>query len=383
MKVIYLTTAMSAPDFASLNGRLTVKANPSNQNFHQRLLSALSRHHQTTAISYRPLPRYGQPLFLSYESKIDHDIEYRYLPICNLPFLKQRLIIGSGCRSISKLIDEHPEEKPLLFVDAMNATLRRLARKIRRRHGVKTIGIVTDNPYLLSGVSSSWAKACLKGMRKFDAFIVLTTGLKTLVNPDDRPSFILPGVIDADAAKPKTKPRPYFFFAGALHARYGVNLLIEAFDKLTEDVDLLIAGHGPVGEVNEAARKNSHVKYLGQLPASEIREWESGALANVNPRPLDNTLDAYSIPSKFFEYMVSGALTISTRHPCLTRFFENDVIWAGNGSVDEIYNALHSALHMEADLKIKMAVTAKETMFAQFGVDAVAEYLAHFTNSFK
>jgi hypothetical protein len=122
---------------------------------------------------------------------------------------------------ISRFISSDDKEKPLLIVDSINATLRRLARLIQRRHGIKAIGIVTDNPALLTGVSSSWIRSSLKGMRRFDAFITLTPALNALVNTSKRPSIILPGLVDEFATTGNIPKRPYIFFAGALHERYG------------------------------------------------------------------------------------------------------------------------------------------------------------------
>ncbi|MFA5235328.1 MAG: glycosyltransferase [Bacilli bacterium] len=382
MKIIYLTTALTTPDFASLNQRLRLKANPSNQNFHHRLLLSFSQHHETTAVCYRPLPGYGHPFAWARESKTDQGIAYHYLPIINLPFLKQHLVIVSGSRLIRQMINNNRDEKPLVVVDAMNATLRKLAQRLRRRHGLKAVAVVTDHPALLSGVSPAWARSCLKGMRRFDAFITLTPALSALANPNRRPSVVLPGVIDEFVA-PKKETIPYIFFAGALHSRYGISHLLEAFSKLNAAVGLSIAGHGPEDEVRAAAQGDHRIRYLGQLPPDAIREMECGALFNVNPRPSDETLDAYSIPSKFFEYLSSGSLTVSSRHPCLTKLFQEDVLWAGNGSVADLLEAMKTALALSEEAKRKMALTAKETVLSQFGIAAVGEFLVHFTNSLK
>ncbi len=374
---------MAESDFAALSDRLPVKANPSNQNFHQKLITAFAIHHQTTVVSYRPLPRYCRPLYLPEETKTNQGITYAYLPIYNMPFLKQLLVIGHGYRTISRLISSDNKEKPLLIVDSMNTTLRRLAKRIQCRYGIKTIGIVTDNPALLTGVSPTWVRSSLKGMRRFDAFITLTPALNALVNIPKRPSIILPGLVDEFSATGNTPKRPYVFFAGALHERYGVTRLLEAFSKIDQDVDLLIAGHGPDEAVVKASRQDGRIHYLGQRSAREVRELESSAIFNINPRPTDSTLDDYSIPSKFFEYLTSGKLTVSTRHPCLVRLFEHDVLWAGNGSVDALTEAMNGAFKLDEATKIKMALTAKETALTQLGMAAVGEFLVHFTSSLK
>ncbi|HAV20106.1 MAG TPA: hypothetical protein DCX17_03675 [Firmicutes bacterium] len=66
MTLIYLTNSMLCEDFDELNKNALIKANPSNQNFHNRLIRAFAKHHQVIAISYRPLATYGKPSFLPY-----------------------------------------------------------------------------------------------------------------------------------------------------------------------------------------------------------------------------------------------------------------------------------------------------------------------------
>jgi len=382
MKIIYLTNSMISEDFDALNETVSVKANPSNQNFHARLIKAFSLHHAVIALSYRPLANYNDPNFLPYEWKKDQKITYHYLPIHNRRYTRQQKLIDYGMTLIGKLMKTVKKDKPFLVVDGLNATLRHLALKASRKHGLKTILVVTDNPYLLSGSKEKTARAAIKQMSKFDYFIPLTPALDILVNPLHRPHLNLPGIAEGREYYSQYQ-RPYFFFAGALHERYGINNLITAFQGVTYDVDLLIAGHGPDHFVRQASAHDERIKFLGQLAPSEIFKYESGALLNINPRPFDRVLNDYSIPSKFFEYMTSGVPTMSTEHAFLTSKYAKLAIWAGQGSPTDLKMGLVEFMGMAASTRDRMAKKAQEAVLEEYGIEAVGTALAQFTKSLR
>ena len=382
MKIIYLTNSMLPEDFDDLNASVKHKANPSNQNFHHRLIRAFAISYPVTVISYRPLAAYNDPPFLPYEWKKKNKIYYHYLPIHNKKFVKQTKIIDEGLKLISELTNRRQGDKPLLVVDAMNGTLRRLAKKASAKYHLKTLAVVTDHPLLLTGAKKRQASASIKDMQSFDYYIPLTEALDVLVNPHHKPHLNLPGIAEVRSAF-SSYQRPYIFFAGALHERYGVHTLINAFMSTTYDVDLVIAGHGPDHFVKEALKKDPRIKFLGQLSQLETFNYEAGALINVNPRPYEKMLNAYSVPSKFFEYMTSGAPTMSTEHDFLTSKYPKLAIWAGKGSLSDLRMAIVEFMNMTLSGKDRLAKKSKEVVLSEYGIQAVGASLVQFINSLK
>jgi len=382
MKIIYLTNSMIGEDFDELNAKVAVKANPSNQTFHSRMIRAFAIHHQVIAIVYRPLVTYGDPKFLPYEWKRHQKIAYHYLPIHNKRYVRQKRVVDDGMRLIAKLLKNAKRDKPLIVVDGLNGTLRRLAIKACKKHDLKAILIMTDNPALLSGAKAKAAQSAIAEMRKFEYFIPLTPALDILVNPRHQPHLNIPGIAEGRESY-SAYQRPYFFFAGALHERYGVNNLIQAFMNTNYDVDLLIAGHGPEHYVKQQCGHDERIKFLGQLTPTETYKYEAGALLNINPRPYDRVLNDYSIPSKFFEYMTSGVPTMSTEHSQLTSKYDKSVIWAGRGTPTDLKMGVVQFMEMSPAARDRMAKKAKETILEELGIEAIAKRLHQFVKSIK
>ncbi len=94
-----------------------------------------------------------------------------------------------------------------------------------------------------------------------------------------------------------------------MYERYGVETLIHAYLQLKpKNIDLLIAGFGPVSQrIEQLSQQHRQIKFLGLLNPTLTRKYQAGAYVNINPRPLDASLDSVAIPSKVLDYISSGA----------------------------------------------------------------------------
>lgn len=85
----------------------------------------------------------------------------------------------------------------------------------------------------------------------------------------------------ADPAASRT-----FLFAGVVSEHKGIPLLLDAWQRadLPGDVELQVIGEGPlVGEVEALATRDPRVRWLGQLPATEVQARMATARAVVVP----------------------------------------------------------------------------------------------------
>ena len=57
MRIIYFTTAQEEKDYRSFMNQWKIALNPSNQNFHNKLIRALAIENQVDVISIRPFSR--------------------------------------------------------------------------------------------------------------------------------------------------------------------------------------------------------------------------------------------------------------------------------------------------------------------------------------
>jgi glycosyltransferase involved in cell wall biosynthesis len=106
-------------------------------------------------------------------------------------------------------------------------------------------------------------------------------------------------------------------YAGQLKAKYGLELLLQAFLRLEDQsLRLLILGKGDYEEnIRQASLKDPRIVFKGYCPQGEIKKLLNAATVLINPRPTNQSFTQYSFPSKTIEYMVSGRPVISTRLP--------------------------------------------------------------------
>jgi glycosyltransferase involved in cell wall biosynthesis len=104
------------------------------------------------------------------------------------------------------------------------------------------------------------------------------------------------------------------FYAGALDKLNGVDLLIDAFSKNPNpNIRLIIAGKGELREfVEESAKKNSKIKFLGLIGHDEIKKIyeEISLLLCIRVTKEINT--GYFFPSKLIEYISTGIPVLCT-----------------------------------------------------------------------
>ncbi|CAN5155930.1 N/A [soil metagenome] len=98
------------------------------------------------------------------------------------------------------------------------------------------------------------------------------------------PAFLETADVDAPAtASVRPHGRPYFFFAGRLERIKGIDELI-ACSAEYPGADVLVAGSGDhEAELRSQAAYNPRVRFLGQLPAEDLRVYYEHAIAVVVP----------------------------------------------------------------------------------------------------
>lgn len=346
MKILYLTTARHPKDYERFLSQNRIAPNPSNQNFHTKLIDLLSKFETLKVLSSRPM---SKDLFLKEQQK-EH---YFYPAYVNLPIIKRVGIFFGGHKLLTRFKPDY------LFVDVMNQTLLHLARKLKQYHQVKVIGIVTDNPINITGTKKSYSESIFKLSQTCDAFITLTDGLNQLFNPTLKPSLTIPGFISETIHEP-FKKEEYAFFAGALYNRYGVGELIETFKNNNHHLKLLVVGHGPLGSLL-TQKSYPNIEFLGQVSPEIAFQLSKKALVNINPRPVDTQIDKYSVPSKMLDYINSGTITISTQNSEIKKLVGDDVYWLKDNLPESINQALQD-IQTDFDLWTTRAKRAKRNL---------------------
>lgn len=384
-KIIYLTTAMDNDDYVDYVKHWSIKPNPSNQNFHNKMIRSLALTYHVDVISVRP---YSKKLCdlkkLPKQENIKDNIFWHYLSIDKNTFIKLISTKNSAINLINKIINKDSDNEYYLFSDTINIGIVYILKYLMKRFkNIKYIGVVSDSPSNISNTSRSYTKYILNHTSSLDGYIALTRELNDLYNLNKKPYLINEGIVEIrDDIKQDYLPIKYFFFAGALLPRYGIYELIEAFKKILikyPNYYLLICGHhGDENYLNEQIKDFNNIRYLKTISYLDVLYYENGAIANINPRPFSEDLDRFSIPSKTLEYACSDALTISVKNSKLVKYFPQEILWAKSSKVDDLYEAIEKVITNDPLLNKELAAKAKEIAINNFSKENVNKKIISF-----
>ena len=196
---------------------------------------------------------------------------------------------------------------------------------------IRTAAIVTDVPSVRAGEKRTGLRALpvkIKNgvIKSYDSYIFLTEQMNKLLNVKKRPYVIIEGFADEGVLeKPNTienkHPQKVIMMAGLLEEIFGVEALLNAFQKIDcPDAVLRFYGKGSsVSAIEAAGINDSRISYCGELKNSQIVEEEKRATLLINPRPAVGEWTAFSFPSKNIEYMASGTPLVAYDLPCIPR----------------------------------------------------------------
>ena len=365
-KIIYFTTAQDNEDFAKNLPLWSVAPNTSNQNFHNKMIRALATMNDVNAVSIRPINHNFKYYQLPGEVKTIGNVTWIYPKVKDNKIYKA-LVLN---RKTDKMITF---KEGVVVVDILNLSLLKNAKRFARKHHLKIIGICTDDPRNISFCPKGYAEKILKLTSDLDGYVCLTPKLGELFDNNNKPMIVIDGVTESVKPKKVDLPRPYVFFCGSLMHEYGVYNLIQAFDNLKlEGIDLVVCGHHKEPNFESFVHAMENIKYVGVKTYDEIIDLEANSLFTVNPRPINERIDEYSIPSKTLESLANGALTICTDNELLKKNYESVIIWAESGEVEDLQTAMEKALKLTDKEKADMISAGKKIVMSRTGFEYIA-----------
>ncbi len=142
------------------------------------------------------------------------------------------------------------------FCDALTRSACIAALYACKLTGVKCVGIVTDMPGMVTKkLGNKFIQNMVERINKdfiqdFDACVFMTKYVNEVLNKKNKPFIIMEGSVDEsmkdvelnNIEKSSTRDIVY---AGCIHERHGLKLLVEAFSKLPQDdIRLVLYGDG-------------------------------------------------------------------------------------------------------------------------------------------
>ena len=357
--------------------------NPSHQLFLTRLIEGVSNEQTVQVLSLPPVKKTSPKIFMPENIFRLGQTMYIQFPFLNHRWLRPMSLSFQIHRYLKKSIRQSTENI-ILLIDGNSRLAGSIASRYQHHPRIQTIGIFTDSPKQISNIRSQQIRSWYRLHRQHHAYIGITETLLNEFNLSKKPQWVLPSIVDGVEGA-KQHVRPYIFFSGALYERYGVETLIHAYMQLKpKNIDLLIAGFGPVSQrIEQLSQQHRQIKFLGLLNPTLTRKYQAGAYVNVNPRPLDESLDNVAIPSKVLDYISSGAPTLTTRHPFIEAQFNDYIHYIEDSSVDGIRIAMKRFLSADYGLAQTNAIKAKNLALQSFGKEKIGHDLVTWINALK
>jgi glycosyltransferase involved in cell wall biosynthesis len=195
-------------------------------------------------------------------------------------------------------------------------------------------------------------------MKSVDKYLLYTKYMADYLQLPNEKWMVFEGLFDAERAVDDLQEKEdgkICIYAGNLDARYGIKMLVDAFDKIKSDAVLHIYGAGFDKEYIEHLTQNAkNVQYKGVVTSDEMFRIMKGATLLINPRPSTIGLAKYSCPSKTFEYMASGTPLLTTRLEGIPSEYFDHSFSIEDNAVCQIKDALVSILNLsDEELKQK------------------------------
>ena len=372
-KVIYFTNAVSQTSFIDYLKRWKVSPNLSNQNFHNKVIKAISKFDKAEVISIRPINKNFDVSSLPRLVEDEYNITWRY-PKVSTSKVGKVLFLNKRIKQVSPLTNKDD----VVLVDTLNLSLLKSAIKFAKKHSLKIYGVCTDNPNNISFITDSYKNKLMKLGQSLDGYISLTKAITELYNVHNKPFIQIDGVSEDidEIGKPLIKDK-YIYFGGSLMEEYGAYSLIEAYKELNlKDIKLVLCGHHVfIDQLNAAIKDNKNIIYLGPVNYEDNLNLIKHSLFSVNPRPINPKIDEYSIPSKTLECLSLEVINITVDNKLLKENYKDVIIWSKTSSKDDLKKAIKEALDLSKEEKEKLIKLGKEKVMERTSLEVVGKLI--------
>ncbi len=382
MEILYVSKLCSQKKFEEIFISCQIKPQQQAQKFHYLFVSGLAAHEdvQVTVMSDLPISRViTKRIWWAGSSEVENKAAFKYLPHLNIAVIGHIITFFAALFLTAKWCVSNRKSEKFIICDVLNLTISIAAKTTAELFGVKTVAIVTDIPSFMQGynkeekrgikllVGLMYTSLCSYVLKRYDTYVILTEQMNELVNPKDKPHIVIEGMVDFEMiGRPNLLGNKHqekvVIYAGALHEKYGVKKLIEAFMRVSADeARMWLFGSGELErEVRQYEKKDNRIKFFGVVPNQEVVEKEIKATLLVNPRPSSEEFTKYSFPSKNMEYMASGTPLLTTKLPGMPEEYHDYVYLFDDETVEGMAKTLERILSLPKEELHAKGAAAKE-----------------------
>lgn len=334
MKIFYCGSVCGGDVFNKTVAESKVKPSASAQNFETALIKGFSACDgvEVTVASAESVAAFpnGNRLFLKKrKDRLTSDITADIVPAINLPYIKNVCHANGTAALFRRWLKTCKADEPkCAFLYGLYPGVAKKMLKECRKSGCSIFAVITDVPatmftytksknILKRLFSGSYRNLAVGLQDKFDGYVFLTKQMSEAVAPS-KPFVVIEAIADStlfDSLPDVKKAEPRtVMYAGALYRKYGVDMIVSAFEKTENDCELQLFGSGDMeSELAEKSKENSRIRYCGRVSRNEILKREREATLLLNFRNGEDEYTKYSFPSKMTEYMLSGTPLFTSR----------------------------------------------------------------------
>lgn len=334
MKIFYCGSVCGGDVFNKTVAESKVKPSASAQNFETALIKGFSACDgvEVTVASAESVAAFpnGNRLFLKKrKDRLTSDITADIVPAINLPYIKNVCHANGTAALFRRWLKTCKADEPkCAFLYGLYPSVAKKMLKECRKSGCSIFAVITDVPatmftytksknILKRLFSGSYRNRAVGLQDKFDGYVFLTKQMSEAVAPS-KPFVVIEAIADStlfDSLPDVKKAEPRtVMYAGALYRKYGVDMIVSAFEKNENDCELQLFGSGDMeSELAEKSKENPRIRYCGRVSRDEILKREREATLLLNFRNGEDEYTKYSFPSKMTEYMLSGTPLFTSR----------------------------------------------------------------------
>jgi glycosyltransferase involved in cell wall biosynthesis len=322
-----------------------------------------------------PVNKIARRGWVSLSSESEGGLIYNYVKFLNIPLLKDLCVFWSTFLTVLKFGLLSKREKAVVC-DVLAISMNLGAVLAAKLTGIRIVGVVTDMPGLMVNLSSSKGRISLQSriisiinhsyLRSYTHYVFLTEQMNDVINKYSRPYIVMEALCDNTLnsetnCSSKVMPR-MVMYAGGLHEKYGLKMLVEGFRRVKRDnIKLVLYGSGPyVDELLQVVKDDARLEYRGIAPNEDVMREQLKATLLVNPRPTSEKFTQYSFPSKNMEYMVSGTPLLTTKLPGMPKDYYPYVYLFEDESVEGYARTLDKILSLPPEELYDKGVNAKQ-----------------------
>lgn len=381
MEILYATHFCSKQRFKEIFDMCKIKPLQSIQKFNELFCSGMVKDENInlSVITSAPVNRkMCKKVFWNMRDEIEDNINFFYCFMINLPIIKFiTLLFSSLVITLKWCRKTKNSNNKFVIYDAYCPIIANVAALIGNWYGAKVIALYTDVPKCMNDSlnnNNNIIKKLFKKMYNFldntsnklaKGYILLTEQMNEVVNINKKPYIVIEGFADNAFNLENDLKNKYdkftIMYAGGLYSKFGIECLMQAIERIGDDVQLLLFGEGELVEsIKEYSKNRKNIIYGGTLPNYQIVKEEIKSTVLINPRFSNEEYTKYSFPSKNMEYMVSGTPLLTTKLPGISNEYDDYVYYILKEDVEGFVEAICELKKMSRQALHEKGMMAQE-----------------------